>query len=83
MLLRFLALALARGRMLASGPVGEVIDARRVQQLYACDAVLGVVDGRPVVVPGVGDGGRQRDTGMWVRPGSDPPLDAIPTMDRG
>ncbi|WNV77618.1 ABC transporter ATP-binding protein [Geodermatophilus sp. DSM 44513] len=79
------AAALGRdGRMLDSGLVGDVIDARRVQQLYACDAVLGMVDGRPVVVPGAGAGadGPHHDTGPSTQPVSDPPLNAVPTMDR-
>ena len=55
------AAALGRdGRMVASGPVAEVIDARQVQQLYGCDAALSMVEGRPVVVPSR-DAGQQRD----------------------
>jgi len=65
------AAALGRdGRMLDSGPVGEVIDAGLVRRLYACDAVLGAVDGSPVVVPGVGDRGRLGEDRQLVQPGS-------------
>lgn len=63
------AAALGRdGRMVARGPVETVIDARQVRDLYACDAVLGSVGGRPVVVPASdGRAARARPEGLeWL-----------------
>lgn len=49
------AIALEHGGRATEGPVGEIVNAHRVDHLYGFASELGEVGGRPVVVPRVGD----------------------------